>query len=145
MITFQLNEVITSSARARTSMDIVSWWTASKCQNGRVSNHKIHFFPNNSWNLQIYSNLNWIGFPLTLSTLLTQRVPGKLFCVLLPCGGHTVPKQLAYIETESVPAGVDATVYVWLLCTYEYIWHRNQTYSVVSSPTVMGSIVIRTC
>ena len=33
-----------------------------------------------------------------------------------------------HIKTELVMAGADATVYVWLFCTFD--WHRNLTYAV---------------
>ena len=44
---------------------------------------------------------------------------------------HCAKNNLRIEEAEHITAGVDATVYVWLLCTHvlqQNIWHSNQIY-----------------
>ena len=45
------------------------------------------------------------------------------------------------IKTKPGMAWVDATVFVWILCTY--IWGWSQTYTVASAPGMTGSICMQ--
>ena len=54
---------------------------------------------------------------------------------------HHSGSKIIWIKTEPVTAGADATLYIWLLCTY--IWPKNQTYFVASAPTVTGSVLMQ--
>ena len=59
---------------------------------------------------------------------------------------HCAKNNLRIEEAEHITAGVDATVYVWLLCTYvlqQNIWHRNQLYTTSSASTVTGSVFMQ--